>query len=224
MKKLIAGVIGLCCAAAPALAEPKLPPFSLAAQGCMKLRECKSNVSRITNITQLDNYTNNNYSSDDKQELATLIKELNNAGVEIYIADTTYFSVNTRGLYYTDVNRLFLNAGFMPMHATLLKVLRHEGWHAAQDCMAGGINNTYIAVIHGEAKVPKDYQLLADVRYGLLMPRAVPWEMEAMWAANEPQMTAKALAACNASDMWEIMEPTPKTKAWLQKNGYMKQP
>ena len=223
MKNFIAGLIGATLAAAPALAEPNLPPFSLAAQGCMKLRECTSNVSRITDITYLDNNFNNYYSDDDKQELATLIQELNEAGVEVYIADATYFTYNTRGLYYTDVNRLFLNKGFMHMSDTLLKVLRHEGWHAAQDCMAGTIDNTYIAVIHGEANVPNSYRVLADVRYGLLMPKAVPWEMEAMWAADVTDMTSEALAACNAGNMWNIMEPTPMTKDWLIKNNYMTQ-
>ena len=33
---------------------------------------------------------------------------------------------------------------------TLMSVMRLEGWHAAQDCMAGTIENSMIAIIMNE--------------------------------------------------------------------------
>ena len=36
----------------------------------------------------------------------------------------------------------------------LMSVVRHEGWHAAQDCMAGTIENNMIAIIKNEEDVP----------------------------------------------------------------------
>ena len=35
-----------------------------------------------------------------------------------------------------------------------MSVVRHEGWHAAQDCMAGTIKNNMIAIIKNEEDVP----------------------------------------------------------------------
>jgi hypothetical protein len=34
-----------------------------------------------------------------------------------------------------------------------MSVMRHEGWHAAQDCMAGTIKNSMIAIIHTMRKM-----------------------------------------------------------------------
>ena len=36
-----------------------------------------------------------------------------------------------------------------------MSVMRHEGWHAAQDCMAGTIENSMIAIIMNEEDVPE---------------------------------------------------------------------
>ena len=223
MKNFIAALLGITLAGVPALAEPNVKPFSLEAQGCMKLRECQRNVHRVTDISHINNHFNDYYPDDVEQELAELIEKLNRSGVEVFIADSTYFPSNTRGLYYTDVNRLFLNKAHVYMPQVMLSVLRHEGWHAAQDCMAGTIDNTFIAVIYGDEIVPDSYQLLADVRYGLLMPKAVPWEMEAMWAADVKEMTLNALYACTTGAMWDLYEPTPMTREWLIKNGYISQ-
>jgi hypothetical protein len=38
----------------------------------------------------------------------------------------------------------------------LMSVMRHEGWHAAQDCMAGTIDNSLIAIIKPEDECPDD--------------------------------------------------------------------
>jgi hypothetical protein len=222
MKKLFAALLGLSVLGAPAIAEPEVKPYSLDAQGCMKLRECTRDVHRIRDFSQFNYFIADSFPVSNKQEITELIKEIDRAGVEIYIADAKYFTNTTRGLYYTDVNRLFLNDAYVYMPNTFLSVLRHEGWHAAQDCMAGTLDNTFIAIIHQDGVIPNSYQILADARYGLLMPGAVPWEAEAMFAADVEEMTLDAVAACARGRMWETYEPTPMTKTWLIKNGYIK--
>ena len=102
-----------------------------------------------------------------------------------------------------------------------IKVLRHEGWHAAQDCMAGGLDNSFIAVIHTEDKIPQRWKMDAEIRYGMLAPRAIPWEQEAIWAGNTADMTAEALAICGVTDMWDQYPPTPMTAEWLRDNGHL---
>ena len=48
---------------------------------------------------------------------------------------------------------MFFNEKYLSTPNVLLKVLRHEGWHTAQDCMAGTIDNTFTAVILQDGKV-----------------------------------------------------------------------
>ena len=105
--------------------------------------------------------------------------------------------------------------------STLMSVMRHEGWHAAQDCMAGTINNSMIAIILDEEKVPQIWQDIATKTYAAT-PSAIPWEKEAFWAGKTENMTMNALKACANGNMWEVYTPTPMTGEWLQENGYMK--
>ena len=104
---------------------------------------------------------------------------------------------------------------------TMMSVMRHEGWHAAQDCMAGSIKNNFIAIIHDQDKVPKMYQAIAKDTYKS-QPKAIPWEKEAYWAGHTEGMTAAALESCAAGTMWTDYEPTPMTREWLVENNYIK--
>ena len=100
----------------------------------------------------------------------------------------------------------------------LMTLMRHEGWHAAQDCMAGTIDNSMIAIIKPEDEVPMIWRVLAERTYP---SNAVPWEAEAQWAGRTEAMTQKALTACAAGNMWEVYPPTPLTGQWLRENGYL---
>ena len=51
---------------------------------------------------------------------------------------------------------------------------------------------------------------------------AQPWEAEASWAGRTEGMTAAALKSCAAGTMWSDYEPTPMTREWLVKNGFLK--
>ena len=117
---------------------------------------------------------------------------------------------------------MYLNQRYMGAPAIFLELLRHEGWHAAQDCMAGGLNNTFIAVIHNPAIVPQEFKLDADIRYGMYQPESIPWEQEALWAGDVENMTVNALMVCGSDiPMWDAYEPTPKTREWLIRTGHI---
>ena len=98
--------------------------------------------------------------------------------------------------------------------------MRHEGWHAAQDCMAGTNKNTLMAIIHPEEDVPKMWRNLVERTYA---NHAVPWEAEAYWAGHTANMTQDALDACVRGRMWEVYPPTPLTKKWLIENNYIEE-
>ena len=100
----------------------------------------------------------------------------------------------------------------------LMQVMRHEGWHAAQDCMAGSIKNSMIAIIKPEEEVPVMWRVMAERTYPA---NAVPWEAEAGWAGRTEGMTQAALEACATGEMWKVYPPTPLTKKWLVEEGYI---
>ena len=206
-----------------AFAQPDLEPNSYAAMGCMKLRECTKGVTQLKSADQLINHYQNSDFDDYKQEIARILTSLDKAGVKVFLADPHNFPRTHRGTYYTDTNMFFLNSGYVYNAEVFMKVFRHEGWHAAQDCMAGTIDNSMIAVIHNDEIIPQPYKLDAEIRYGMMSPKAIPWEQEAIWAGNVPNMTADALESCSTKTMWTDYTPTPKTAEWLTENGYINQ-
>lgn len=201
-------------------AKPTKGWYTMDAMGCMLLRECTENVKEVTSILDISSeYENPEKFTGVTAEFNNMLSSLNDVGVKVFLADEKYFPVGHRGVYHTVSNNFFLNRRFMHRPSVLMTVMRHEGWHAAQDCMAGSIKNSLIAIIHPEESVPKVWREMVEKTY----PKsAVPWEAEAKWAGLTEGMTAKALQACATGKMWEVYEPTPLTRKWLEENGYLK--
>ena len=195
---------------------------SLDSLGCMILRECTDDVVKITSIDDLKLvYPDSDYTHVE-DEFNQLIAELDRIGVDVFLAPDKYFPPNNRGVYDTNSNTFFLNDGRMSDPTQLLDVTRHEGWHVAQDCMAGTIDNTFMAIILDPDEVPGYWQEYTESVYSAT-PAVIPWEKEAIWAGKEQNMTVQALSACQApTPMWETYEPTPLTREWLERNGYIK--
>ncbi len=193
--------------------------YSMDAMGCMLLRECTKDVQELTSIQDLkDYYPDSDFSAIDS-EFDSMLRTLNKIGVKVFLGAERYFPAGHRGVYHTVSNNFFLNERFMHRQSVLMSVMRHEGWHAAQDCMAGSIKNNLIAIIKPEEDVPMIWREMAERTYPA---EAVPWEAEAGWAGRTEGMTAKALKACADGNMWEVYEPTPLTEKWLKENNYIK--
>ena len=218
---LLAGAL-LGLATLPVKADPLKDSeyFTNHSMGCMLLQECTEGVAEIFSLldvsTQYDEPERYSFASN---EFNQMLVALNQVGVKVYLADQKYFPVGHRGVYHTVSNNFYLNRAYMGRPSTLMSVMRHEGWHAAQDCMAGTINNSMIAIIMNEEKVPMIWQEIATDTYRF-QPGAIPWEKEAFWAGKTEGMTMSALQACARGNMWETYTPTPMTNEWLEKNGY----
>ena len=186
--------------------------------GCMLLQECTEGVVEINSVQDLKDY----YGDYDvlPAEFQQLLDVLGEIGIKVYIAPNRYFLSGTRGVYHTVSNNFYLNDKYMVKKHHLMSVMRHEGWHAAQDCMAGSIDNTFIAVIRDSDDIP---QIWKDMAADVYPANALPWEQEATWAGREEGMTLEVLKAC-ASDtpMWEVIPPTPLTRQFLVDKGYIK--
>ena len=189
--------------------------------GCMLLRECTDDVVEVFSLLDISSkYSNTEEFTPVANEFNNMLVSLNQVGVKVFLADEKYFPDGHRGVYHTVSNNFFLNKNYMDSPAALMMVMRHEGWHAAQDCMAGTIDNSLIAIIKPEDEVPMIWRVMAERTYP---ENAVPWEAEAGWAGRTEGMTAAALDACATGAMWEVYPPTPLTRKYLVDFGYIKE-
>jgi hypothetical protein len=202
-------------------AKPTKGYNTMDSMGCMLLRECTDDVFEVTSLLDISSkYTNTEEFTFASDEFNNMLNSLNDVGVKVYLADEKYFPKGHRGVYHTVGNNFFLNKDHMGSPGVLMMVMRHEGWHAAQDCMAGTIDNSLIAIIEPEDEVPMIWRVMAERTYPA---NAVPWEAEAQWAGRTEHMTMNALAACAGGNMWEVYEPTALTRKYLVDFGFIKE-
>ena len=224
MKRFLTAVAAV-AVALPALSAPNHDSkitkgyHSNDSMGCMLLRECTDGVKEVFSLLDVSSeYPNTDEFTFVANEFNNMLVSLNQVGVKVFLADSKYFPHTHRGVYHTVGNNFFLNRKYMGKPGVLMQVMRHEGWHAAQDCMAGTIDNSLIAIILPEDDVPMIWRVMAERTYP---EHAVPWEAEAGWAGRTENMTKDALAACATGRMWEIYKPTPLTRKYLEDNGYI---
>jgi len=221
MKKIIASLVAAAAVALPVHSDPlqKNEYNTHHSMGCMLLRECTDGVKQVTNLLDISSeYSNTNDFYPFSNEFNNMLVSLRQVRVGVFLADSKYFPIGHRGVYHTVGNNFFLNRAHMDRPNILMQVMRHEGWHAAQDCMAGTIDNSLIAIIKPEEEVPMIWRVLAERTYP---EHAVPWEAEAQWAGRTEGMTKDALSACAKGKMWEVYEPTPLTRKYLVDKGYI---
>jgi hypothetical protein len=219
MKKLL---LILALLGSPAMADPIVEDdfYTNHAMGCMLLQECTDDVEEVISLLDVSSqYDNTESFTPVSNEFNNMLVSLNQIGVKVFLADEKYFPVGHRGVYHTVSNNFFLTKAFMGRPGVLMSVMRHEGWHVAQDCMAGTIDNSFIAIIKPEEEVPAFWKELVERTYP---PSARQWEAEATWAGKTEGMTQAALQACAAGNMWEVYEPTPLTKKYLVEEGFIK--
>ena len=215
MKKFLASIFAAAAIATPVSAEDKVKSWrSLDSVGCMMLRECTEGVRRVNSWKDLGP----EYEIA-AAELDKIIQAMDKVGAAVYIANEKYFALRMRGVYDVRGNNMFLNEFYIDQPTKIIQVIRHEGWHAAQDCMAGTLNNTFTALIHPEEAVPDWIRRGAERTYPT---NVLPFEAEAMWAMYVENKTVEALKVCGSSKkMWEHYTPTPLTGEWLKKKGFM---
>lgn len=222
MKKIILSALLALSVGGSVSAEPTKGYRTYDSLGCMMLLECTEGVKEVVSLLDVSKeYDNWEDFTVVSAEFNSMLSSLRAVGVNVYLADEKYFPPGHRGVYHTVGNNFFLNRDYMGKPGALMSVMRHEGWHAAQDCMAGTIDNSLVAIIKPEDEVPVLWRTLAERTYP---SAAVPWEAEAGWAGRTEGMTMDALAACAAGEMWNNPNypPTPLTKEWLVNNGYIK--
>ena len=153
-------------------------------RGCMRRNDCTKEVYEVK-------------SEDYEGEVRDILANLEELHIGVYKAFPYYFEENYRGLYYPDVNVIYLNMGHIDNNdEALIDVLRHEGWHVVQDCKAGLYNTSLDRIYLVPNVVPYKYTENAINLYGVGDPLIVKIEREALWAGATPNMTTKSLKEC----------------------------
>ena len=203
------------------IAEPEIKEYyTTESMDCMSSRKCTKDVKRIKHISDLqDIYLGSDYSNI-AEEFNSILSSFDKLGVMIFLGSERYFVDGHRAVYHTEDNKLYLNDAFMMNPEVLITVVRHEGWHVAQDCMAGSINNSLIALIKPEEDVPYYWRQDVMDKY----PEDLwPWESEAKWAGSVSWMTSNTLSVCASNTpMWEVYTPNSSTLEWLKKNQFIR--
>ena len=143
MKKIIMSLLAAAAMSAPALADPITEDefFTDHSMGCMLLQECTDHVQELKTVSDLNK--NEELADIDysivADEFNSLVRSLNKVGARVFLADMRYFPIGHRGVYHTVGNNFFLNVAHMHRPGTMMSVMRHEGWHAAQDSSAAAV-------------------------------------------------------------------------------------
>lgn len=226
MKKALAKIGLILTLALPASAssliskQPTVKPYSLEAMGCMILLECTEGIEKLT----IESSILIDSSFDPfRQEISNILSALNKLDVPVYIAPERYFTPRTVGLYKPNYNRFFINEELLKDPREFLGTLRHEGWHAVQDCMGGGLKTSFMAQVHQDHEIPAWIMKSTRLTYeSMMQSRAVPWEADANWAEEQSNVTAEKLEMCAKGPLWDQIRPTPMTMDWLIGCGFMK--
>ena len=212
MKRFLFGLIASVALIFPTLAhqEEEIVSYTYEAMECMRKQKCTVGVDAVDIL----DYHNND-------EIRTMLTHLNQMGVKVYESNPQYFVDDFHALYYPDSNTIYLNKEYTDEPARFIEALRHEGWHAAQDCMGGGMHNSDIMPMLELDTIPDDVIEDTIYRYGL-DPDIIRIEREAMFAMDIPWMTVDALHACNSdTPIWETYSPPKKTWSYLYWNGHV---
>jgi len=161
---------------------------------CMASRRCRDGVKSINDISDIaSSYPDSNFDivADEFNRMLATLKRI---GIKVFLGDEKYFPEVYRGVYSTSRNTFYLNKGYMDTPKSLIRTMRHEGWHAAQDCKAG-IDNMRLELIVSEHLIPKSYRnLVEEIYYD--EPDQIPYESEAYFAAYRKDLTQLALDVC----------------------------
>ena len=150
---------------------------------CLYSRWCRNNVELIKNINHVKKqFPNHNYDSI-SNEFNKLVNNLKRFRVKVFLADKKYFPKKTIGIYNIRNNNIYLNKKYMHNEVQLIRTLRHEAWHVAQDCKTG-LRSESLGII-------------LDQKY---IPKVVDYERGAIIASRNKGMAKAALESCYTND------------------------
>tara|TARA_R100000234_G_scaffold7623_1_gene4921 strand:- start:98 stop:781 length:684 start_codon:yes stop_codon:yes gene_type:complete len=161
---------------------------------CMAYRKCKDGVKPINDISDIaSSYPDSNFNivADEFNRMLTSLKTI---GVKVFLGDERYFPPLYRAVYSTKKNNIYLNEAYMSNSGSLIRSMRHEGWHVAQDCKDGMKNKTMKTII-SEKYIPKSYHKSVEKIYAD-RPDEIEIEKGAYWAGFTVGMTEAALESC----------------------------
>ena len=156
---------------------------------CMYSKRCRNNVHLIKNINNVKKeFPNHNYNNIGN-EFNELINNLKRFRVKVFLADKKYFPKKIIGVYNTRNNNIYLNKKYMHNEVELIRTLRHESWHVAQDCKTGIRTRGLGMILHHK-----------------YTPEIIDFEKGAIVASRNKGMAEAALESCYTNDEQYIVD------------------
>jgi hypothetical protein len=150
---------------------------------CLYSRWCRNNVELIKNIDDVKTeFPNDNYNNI-AEEFNQLINNLKRFRVKVFLGDKKYFPDKYIGVYNNRNNNIYLNKKYMHNEVQLIRTLRHEAWHVAQDCKTGIRSGGLGLILHQK-----------------YIPEVVDYERGAIIASRNKGMAEAALESCYTND------------------------
>tara|TARA_R100000329_G_scaffold86170_1_gene72730 strand:+ start:738 stop:1301 length:564 start_codon:yes stop_codon:yes gene_type:complete len=173
-------------------------PANVAHEGklsCMYTKWCRNNVELIKNINHVKKeFSNDNYDNI-ANEFNELVDNLKRFRVKVFLADEKYFPEKYIGIYNNRNNNIYLNKKYMHNEVQLIRTLRHEAWHVAQDCKTGLKSGSL--------------GMILDQKY---IPEVVDYERGAIIASKNKGMAEAALESCYTNNDKYIVNYLKKLK------------
>ena len=191
--------------------------------GCLILGECKEGVVEVKSLKDVETYYSRYLG--DRKEFDAILTELNKAGSKVYIINThwsIFLLVIVVSIIQSD-SISYQGRIYEHVHKYQMSVMRHEGCRIGymqhRIVWDGTINNNIIALIMSEDKVPEIWQEMVRRTYPQIC--MCPMGEKRTTGKTEGMTLDQALKACNTGAMWEVYEPTPLTREYLIKEGYI---
>ena len=129
-------------------------------------------------------------------ELARFFKAADKLGIKLYITKAKHFGDNNQGVYNVVYNNIYLNEDIIKHPLGTVRVLRHEIWHAVQDCAAGGLSNTSSKSIFSTDELPEGVKKTANDLYKHTSDKTKEEEAGAIYVSTKRYKSVESLEEC----------------------------
>ena len=131
-----------------------------------------------------------------KKELTRFFTVADKLGIKLYISKEKHFGKNNQGVYNRVYNNIYLNEKIIPYPRGTVRVIRHEIWHAVQDCSVGGLYNNSDKPIFSKDKLPQWSKEAAEDLYKNTSDETKHEEAEAMYVSLKRYKAVEFLEKC----------------------------
>ncbi len=136
-----------------------------------------------------------------RNELTRFFTAADKLGIKLYISKAKHFGKDNQGSYNVVYNNIYLNEDIIKHPQGTVGVIRHEIWHAVQDCAAGGLSNTFSKSIFSPDELPLWVKTTANDLYKHTSDKTKEEEAEAIYISTQRYDAVESLEECATNEV-----------------------